>query len=268
MLFTKEQAVKAILFDLDGVFYEGDEPVSGAASVIRWVRQRNIPYLFLTNTTSRDRAALAGKLAGFGIDTNPEHILTPPVAAAAWLKRHVQGNVALFVPDAIEHEFSALKSVSGDAENDIGAIVLGDLGERWDYAKLNHAFRLLMRTPQPRLIALGMTRYWKAADGLRLDVAPFVVALQHATGAEPTVLGKPSADFYAMALAMLKVDAADTIIVGDDIRSDIDGAQQCGIRGVLVRTGKFHELDLQTDINPYAILDSVTDLPEWWEQKN
>lgn len=256
--------MKAILFDLDGVFYEGDRPVPGAVSAVSWARRRNIPYLFLTNTTSRDRASLAGKLAGFGIDTSEEYILTPPVAAVAWLKRHVQGNVVLFVPVAIEHEFSALKRVSGDGENDIGAIVLGDLGERWDYARLNHAFRLLMRTPQPYLVALGMTRYWKADDGLRLDVAPFVAALQHAAGVEPTVLGKPSPDFYTMALTMLKVEAADTVIVGDDIRSDIDGAQQCGIRGVLVRTGKFRESDLQTDIKPYAILGSVTDLPEWW----
>lgn len=256
--------MKAILFDLDGVFYEGDRPVSGAAPVVSWARRQNIPYLFLTNTTSRDRAALVEKLADFGIDTNEERILTPPVAAVAWLKRHVQGDVALFVPAAIEHEFSVLKRVSGDGKGDIGAVVLGDLGERWDYAKLNRAFRLLMRMPQPHLVALGMTRYWKAADGLRLDVAPFVTALQHAAGVEPTVLGKPSPDFYTMALALLKADAADTVIVGDDIRSDIDGAQQCGIRGVLVRTGKFRESDLQTGIKPYAILDSVADLPGWW----
>jgi ribonucleotide monophosphatase NagD (HAD superfamily) len=65
------------------------------------------------------------------------------------------------------------------------------LGEGWDFATLNRAFRLLMAEPHPRLIALGMTRYWRAADGLRLDTAPFVVALQHATGIAPVVLGKP-----------------------------------------------------------------------------
>ena len=258
--------MKAILFDLDGVFYESDRPVSGAATVVSWARKKNIPYLFLTNTTSRDRATLVEKLAGFGIDTNKEHILTPPVAAVAWLKQHVQGDVALFVPGTIEHEFSQLKCVTGFEESNVGAVVLGDLGERWDYARLNHAFRLLMQTPQPHLVALGMTRYWKAADGLRLDVAPFVVALQHATGAEPRIMGKPSTDFYNMALSLLNVQAADTIIVGDDIRSDIDGAQQCGIRGVLVRTGKFREADLETGIKPYATLNSVADLPKWWEK--
>lgn len=260
--------MKAILFDLDGVFYESDRPVFGAAQVVSWAREQNIPYLFLTNTTSRDRSALVEKLACFGIHTNTEHILTPPVAAVAWLQRHVQNNIALFVPAAIEHEFSGLRSVSGQRDDDIGAVVLGDLGERWDYATLNHAFRLLMRTPRPYLIALGMTRYWKAADGLRLDVAPFVVALQHATGAAPVVLGKPSTDFYGMALSLLNVQAEDTVIVGDDIRSDIDGARQCGIRGILVRTGKFRETDLEMGIKPYAILNSVADLPDWWKQKH
>lgn len=258
--------MKAILFDLDGVFYESDRPVPGAAEVISWVRENDIPHLFLTNTTSRDRTALVEKLAGFGIHTNKEHILTPPVAAVSWLKQHVQNDIVLFVPDTIEHEFSELSCVPGDDESDIGAVVLGDLGERWNYTRLNHAFRLLMRTPRPSLIALGMTRYWKADDGLRLDVAPFVAALQHATGAEPRVMGKPSADFYGMALSLLNVQAADTIVVGDDIRGDIDGAQRCGIRGVLVRTGKFREADLETGIRPHAILNSVADLPEWWEK--
>lgn len=258
--------MRAILFDLDGVFYESDRAVSGAAKVVSWVRDRNIPHLFLTNTTSRDRTALVEKLAGFDIDTNKEHVLTPPIAAVLWLKRHVRNNVALFVPDAIEHEFAELRCVSSYEDRDVGAIVVGDLGERWDYARLNQAFRLLMRTPQPHLVALGMTRYWKADDGLRLDVAPFVVALQHATGVEPKVMGKPSMEFYNMVLSMLNVPAPDTIMVGDDIRGDIDGAQQCGIRGVLVRTGKFREADLEAGIKPYAILDSVADLPKWWEK--
>jgi ribonucleotide monophosphatase NagD (HAD superfamily) len=69
-----------------------------------------------------------------------------------------------------------------------------------------------------------------------------------------------------MALSLLNVQAADTIVVGDDIRGDIDGAQRCGIRGVLVRTGKFREADLETGIRPHAILNSVADLPEWWEK--
>jgi HAD superfamily hydrolase (TIGR01458 family) len=124
-----------------------------------------------------------------------------------------------------------------------------------------------MAEPRPHLIALGMTRYWRAPDGLRLDTAPFVAALRHATGIEPVVLGKPAGPFFATALARIGVRAQETLMVGDDIRGDVGGARACGIRGVLVRTGKFRESDLRGDIEPDGVLDSIAGLPEWWREK-
>ena len=56
---------------------------------------------------------------------------------------------------------------------------------------LNRAFRLLYHNPGAKLIALGMTCYWLASDGIALDVAPFVAALEHATARQPIVFGKP-----------------------------------------------------------------------------
>ena len=109
-----------------------------------------------------------------------------------------------------------------------------------------------------------MTRYWRAADGLRLDTAPFVVALQHATGIAPVVLGKPARPFFAAALAKLGAEAAETLMIGDDIRGDIGGAQSAGIRGLLVRSGKFRPQDLRGEIQPDGVIDSIADLPAWW----
>jgi HAD superfamily hydrolase (TIGR01458 family) len=141
--------------------------------------------------------------------------------------------------------------------------VIGDYAERWSFAELNRAFRLLMAEPRPVLAALGMTRYWRASDGLRLDTAPFVKALEHATGVEPVVLGKPGAAFFATALAEVGATAEDTLMIGDDIRTDVDGAQRCGIRGLLVKTGKYRPADLELGIEPFAVLDSIADLPGW-----
>jgi HAD superfamily hydrolase (TIGR01458 family) len=255
----------AILFDLDGVFYKGDRPLPAAAETAAWVNGADIPHLFLTNTTSRPRSALVEKLAGFGIRTEPSRILTPAVAAAAWCKQHLpDGGVALFVPQATRAEFADLPQ----AENldQVAAVIVGDLGEAWDFATLNRAFRYLMGSPQPRLIALGMTRYWQAPDGLRLDVAPFVTALSHATGAEPLVTGKPAPAFFQTALDMLGVQADDTLMIGDDIRGDIEGAQGAGLRAVLMRTGKFRETDLELGIEPDGILASLAELPAWYRE--
>jgi phospholysine phosphohistidine inorganic pyrophosphate phosphatase len=254
----------ALLFDLDGVLYQGDTAIPGAAEALDWVREQQIPHLFLTNTTSRPRAAIAEKLLHMGIQVAEEEILTPPIAALAWLRERGVTDLALFVPQATRTEFSGVPLLADDREAGASAVILGDLGASWDFATLNRAFRLLMAEPHPYLIALGMTRYWRAADGLRLDCAPFVMALSHATGIEPMVLGKPAVPFFAAALGSVGSAAGETLMIGDDIRGDVGGAQQAGIRGLLVRTGKFQPGDLGGDIRPDGLLESIADLPDWW----
>lgn len=256
--------MKALLFDLDGVLYQGEEAIAGAVETLAWVRAQAIPHLFLTNTSSRPRLQIVDKLAHMGIKICVDEILTPPVAAVAWLKAHVRGDIALFVPQATREEFAELSILDEAAESGAAAVVVGDLGSGWDFATLNRAFRLLIDPARPQLVALGMTRYWSAPDGLRLDVAPFVVALECATDSEAVVLGKPAAPFFQAALDRLDVAAADTIMIGDDIRGDIEGAQAVAIRGVQVRTGKFRPADLERGIEPYALLGSIADFPQWW----
>jgi HAD superfamily hydrolase (TIGR01458 family) len=251
------------LLDLDGVVYVGDQPVPGAAETVDWLAREGVPYHFLTNTTSRPRRAIAEKLAGMGIRAGADMILTPAVAAVAWLRRHNIEHPALFVPDATAAEFAELGPLQG-ADGSAGAVIVGDLGERWEYAALNRAFRLLMSDPAPPLVALGMTRFWRAEDGLRLDAGAFVRALEYAAGCTAVVVGKPDPAFYASAVDGLGLEAGQAVMVGDDIRTDVEGAQRAGLTGVLVRTGKFSASDLTGEVSPDAVLDSIADLPRWW----
>ncbi|MGA7799477.1 MAG: TIGR01458 family HAD-type hydrolase [Gammaproteobacteria bacterium] len=255
----------AILFDLDGVLYQGDRAIAGAAAAVVWFQSRNVPHLFVTNTTSRPRRALVEKLAGFGIRVDDRRLLTPPVAAVHWLAQQVPGEIALYVPAATRDEFAQLSTAApGTAE--VGAVVVGDLGHEWRFETLNEAFRQLMGPSRPPLVALGMTRYWQTPQGLQLDAGPFVAALSYAAGVEPVVMGKPAAGFFAAASAILGSTASGTVMIGDDIRGDIEGAQAAGLRTVLVRTGKFRPADLEVGVTPDAVLDSVADLPEWWRR--
>lgn len=259
------QRPRGILFDLDGVIYNADEPILGAQTALGWAVERKIPHLFVTNTTSHDRESLARKLQGFGIAANPGQIHTPAATAAAYLRDEHAGPVALFVPDGIRGEFAECELTPDDAETGAECVVLGDLGDGWSYATLNRAFRLLHSNPDCRMIALGMTRYWRAPDGISLDVAPFAAALTYATGRNAVVLGKPARGFFAAGCRRLGLDAAETLMIGDDVKTDVGGAQDAGLLGALVRTGKFRPSDLDDAVEPDWVLDSVADLPELWE---
>lgn len=255
--------MKNLLFDMDGVLYEGERKLPGAVEVIDWCRNQGIPHRFLTNTTSRPRIALLKKLASMGIEIGVDELITPPVAASEWLVRHVTGEVALFVSEGTHADFEGI-ALADIKSVKVAAVVVGDLGAGWDFLTYNRVFRLLMENPDAPLVALGMTRYWQAEEGLRLDVGPFVKGLEYATGREAVVMGKPAAAFYHAALSQLHADAAETLMIGDDIHGDIDGAQNTGIRGVLVNTGKFRPADLELGIEPFAVLGGIAALPAWW----
>ena len=257
--------IRSLLIDIDGVLYQGDRVIPGAQNTVQWIQQNKIPHVFITNTTSRPRKSIVEKLDILGINISEDSILTPPVAACKWLSEHVPGPTALFIPDATLIDFKSIIKLVQEEEQ-ASAVILGDYGENWTFSELNRAFRLLMDNPKAALVALGMTRYWQASDGLQLDVGPFVKALEFATGCTAVVLGKPSIDFFKAALQLLPSEPSKVFMIGDDIVGDIKGSQLAGLKGILVRTGKFRNSDLTLDIRPNAIIDSIADLPIWWDR--
>jgi HAD superfamily hydrolase (TIGR01458 family) len=260
--------MQALLFDLDGVLYQGDRVIDGAVETLQWCERRNVPHLFVTNTTSKPRSALVERLAAMGLSVSAEQIFTPPVAAHDYLVSTGATPVALFVRDATREDFTGLDILDDTAQSGAASVAIGDIGEAWDFATLNRAFRLLMSEPRPTLLALGMSRYAQGDEGLVLDVAPFIKALEHAADCEAVIMGKPAREFFEAAVRKLGTAPADTVMIGDDIRGDVGGAQAAGLQGILVRTGKFRPRDLEGDIEPDAVLDSVADLPGWWENQS
>lgn len=259
--------MRALLFDLDGVLYQGDRAIDGAIETLQWCEQQHIPHLFVTNTSSKPRRGLVERLSAMGLRVSADQILAPPVAARDFLALHDATPMALFVREETREDFQGLEILDDAVEQGAGSVVIGDIGEAWDFGTLNRAFRLLMAEPRPILIALGMSRYAQGKDGLVLDVAPFIKALEHAAGCEAVVMGKPANEFFEAALRKLGTEAAETTMIGDDIVGDVGGAQAAGLAGVLVRTGKFRPADLCGVVKPDAILDSVADFPQWWETR-
>ncbi len=256
----------ALLIDLDGVLYQEDELIAGALETMRWIESQRIDYLFVTNTTSKSRTSLLNKFEKMGFSTDVNRIITPIVAASQWLIEQSISTAALFVKSDACGDFLQIEPVDIRSHSIAQAVVVGDLGEDWDYFTLNCAFRFLMQEPQPLLVALGMTRYWRGKKGLNLDVAPFIKALEHAADCKAEVIGKPSRSFYFSALKLLGYQPDNVIMIGDDIIGDVDGARNAGMRGLLVKTGKFRQQDMASSIEVDGLLDSFADLPGWWEE--
>lgn len=260
--------MEALLFDIDGVLYQGDRVIDGAVETLRWCKQRGVPHLFVTNTSSKPRRAIVERLSAMGLSVSAEQILAPPIAAYDYVSAKKVTPIALFVRESTREDFAGLELIGDADEQGARSVVVGDIGEAWDFDTLNRAFRLLMAEPRPVLIALGMSRYAQGDDGLVLDVAPFIKALEHAADCEAVVMGKPAREFFNTAVRKLGATSAGTVMVGDDIRGDVAGAQAAGLVGILVRTGKFRAADLKGDLRPDAVLDSVADLPRWWENQH
>lgn len=246
-----------VLLDLDGTVYEEDRLIPGAPDAIAGLRDAGIPVRFVTNTTRMPRRALRDRLAGFGIAAAIDEIITAPTAAAGWLRAEGLRPVALHVAPATEEDFTDLPR----DDTHPAAVVVGDLGDAWGFARLNQAFQQILAGG--RLVALQRNRYWKTAAGLALDAGAFVAALEYAAGVSATVVGKPSQAFFTSAIRTLgNVRPADVVVVGDDASTDVVGAKACGCVGVLVRTGKYRpDEEGSSEHPPDAVVGSVAELP-------
>jgi HAD superfamily hydrolase (TIGR01458 family) len=250
------EGVRAMLVDLDGVLYVEDEPIAGAREAVDALRAAGLELRFVTNTTSRSRAHTLDKLARLGFAVDEHELVTPAALAVSHCRDAGRERVALLMNDEVKRDFDALQ----EADDAVDAVIVGDLGEAFSYDVLNGAFRQVMDGAE--LIALQKNRYWLRADGLSLDVGPFVAALEYATGREAFVVGKPARGFFDEILHGLGVDAVAAAMVGDDVESDIGGALRAGLVAVLVRTGKYREDAVRASgIEPTITVDSVADVP-------
>ena len=252
----------AVLLDIDGALHVSGEPIRGAPETVRELRDGGHRLRFVTNNTTRARATLAEELQSIGFELDEKEIETTPLAAA---KALAGSRVLALTMSAIRPDLESRVELVDDAAD---AVLLGGADESeetadvFSWPNLNRAFAAVRGGA--RLVCLHRNRWWQTADGPLLDAGAFVAGLEYAAGVEAEVVGKPSRAYFEAALAELGAAPEETVMVGDDVESDIGGAKALGLRGVLVRTGKFTEDALErADPKPDAVLDSICDLPEW-----
>jgi HAD superfamily hydrolase (TIGR01458 family) len=250
------EGVRGLLIDLDGVLYVEDEPIPGAVAAVERLRASDVALRFVTNTTARSRDTTLAKLARLGLPVADNELITPAALAVGHCLERGHRRVALIMNEEVKRDFAELEETEEHCE----AVIIGDLGTAFGYDVLNRAFREVMDGAE--LIALQKNRYWLRADGLSLDVGPFVAAIEFATGREAYVVGKPARGFFDQALADLGLSPSAAAMVGDDIESDIGGALAAGLQAILVRTGKYREDRVrESGIRPTVVVASIAEVP-------
>jgi HAD superfamily hydrolase (TIGR01458 family) len=250
----------AILLDIDGVLHVSGEAVPGAPEAVRALRDDGFRLRFVTNNTTRAREILAGELREIGFELTGEDITTTPLAAGQLL----QGKrVLALTMSSIRDDLARYVDLVDDGADAVlvgGADESAETAEVFSYENLNRAYAELR--DGARLVCLHKNRWWQTSRGPLLDAGAFVAGLEYAAGVEAEVVGKPTAAYFEAALAEVGSTPAESVMVGDDVEADIGGAKAIGMRGILVRTGKFRPAALRdAEPQPDAVVDSIADLP-------
>jgi HAD superfamily hydrolase (TIGR01458 family) len=242
----------AILLDVDGVLHVSGEPIPGAVEAVARLRVDGHRLRFVTNNSSRSRAALAEELRAMGFGLDDDELQTTPVAAAQQLGGR---RVYALVMSAIVPDLAEIDLLGGCDETT-------ETNQVFSHMNLARAFTEIQAGAD--LFCLHKNPWWQTARGPMLDGGAFVAALEYATGVEATVVGKPSAACFAAALAALDAEPELTWMVTDDLEQDVRGAQLFGMKTLLLRTGKFRPETLERSPTiPDAVLSSIAQVPDW-----
>ncbi|KAM9331210.1 haloacid dehalogenase-like hydrolase domain-containing protein 2 [Gastrophryne carolinensis] len=230
------RTIKAVLVDLSGTLHVEDTAIPGAQEALKRLRGAPLHIRFVTNTTKESKRILLERLNKLQFQISEDEIFTSLTAARNLVE---QKSVR---PMLLVHD-SALPDFQGIASDSPNAVLIGLAPEHFNYQTMNEAFRLLLEGAP--LIAIHKARYYKKKDGLSLGPGPFVTALEYATDTKATVVGKPEKTFFLEALRSTGCRPEEAVMIGDDCRDDIGGAQDTGMLGILVKTGKYREGDEQ-----------------------
>ena len=253
----------ALLVDIDGVLVVSWEPLPGAVEALEALQSARVPIRYLTNTTSRTKAQITEALRDVGFDVTPDEVLTATAATASHLAAHHQGARCLLLNSGdVSADLAEVTLVeAGTPSDEVDVVIIGGAGDEFSYQLLNQALACLIGGAA--LVAMHRNLLWRTRGGLQLDAGVYVLALERAAGVEATIIGKPAPAMFDAALDSLGARASEAAMVGDDLDTDVRAAQELGITGIQVRTGKFLPEQLDEGPPPDVLIDSFADVPEW-----
>jgi HAD superfamily hydrolase (TIGR01458 family) len=238
----------ALLLDLSGVLYEGETLIPGACEAVDRARHGGMELRFITNTSQQTRASLLRHLRKLGFRLEEAQLFTAVDAARQWMRQR-QLRPYCLVHKNIAAEFEEFE------HRDPNAVFIADAAGDFTYDNLNRAFQLCISGAP--LLGVGYNRHFKSAGQLHMDAGAFIHAVEFAADVKATIIGKPSAEFFDQVMASTTARKGRTLMVGDDVFGDVEGALNAGLRACLVRTGKYRPDDEGRISGDFTVVDSV-----------
>jgi len=247
--------IKGLLIDLDGVLSIGNKAIIKAAETIQLIKEKKITFRIATNYTTLSRESLYLKLRSLGIRIEKDDIISAAYAGVLKLRSLGNPSCELFIKEDTKGDFQEFLIDHISPEY----IIIGDLGNEWRFDIINNIFNKVLNGS--KIIALHKGRYFQTEKGLQIDTGAFIKAIEYATSTTSEVIGKPEKTFFELVLNEMNIKASESIMIGDDIVNDIQGAQLSGCKGVLVKTGKYRkEIINKSSIKPDLTISSFSEI--------
>jgi HAD superfamily hydrolase (TIGR01457 family) len=246
------------MIDMDGTVYKGGDLIPGAVEFICALKEKKIPFVFLTNNSSNARTYYYEKIRRMGFDVELDNVLTSTIATIRYIKKNREGKkVFPIATPNVEAEIRDSGIPISETDPDI---VLLTFDRTITFDKLNRAFHFILGGAE--LIATHPDDLCPTEDSYDVDIGPFIRLFESLSGCKANIIGKPNRLMLEMAAAEMGVPAERTIMVGDRLYTDIRMAYDAGTTSILVLTGETSTEDLLTsEVKPTFVLDSVADIP-------
>ncbi len=234
MKHTSPPTLRALILDMDGVLWRGNQPIGDLPAVFNTIQALNLRVVLATNNATLSVADYQSKLLHFGVHLESWQIVNSSQAVAHYLNARFPGGCKIFIVGEAGLINTLNNSGYLHADQDVQAVVVG-LDRQITYEKLYKA-TLLIRNGA-LFIGTNPDRTLPVPGGLAPGAGAILAALEAATDVAPTIVGKPAPEMYQIALERLGVVAQETLVVGDRLETDIAGAQALGCQTALVLSG-------------------------------
>ena len=249
---------KGYLIDLDGTIYKGKERIPAGEAFVHQLQERQIPYLFVTNNTTRTPEMVQEMLAGqFNIETPLDTIYTATLATIDYMVDMNLGKTAYVIGDVgLKHAIAE----AGFVEDTVNpAYVVVGLDWEVDYEKFSIATLAIQKGAH--FIGTNPDLNIPTERGMMPGAGALNALIEAATRVKPTFIGKPNAIIMDKAIAHLGLEREEVVMVGDNYLTDIRAGIDNGIPTLLVTTG-FTKPEEVPDL-PLPPTHVLSSLAEW-----